>query len=80
MKNKKSKLQLSALYFAGASFIASIISVIVLVLKIDFLGWQHPISASLLASSFFFGFVCFVLIIIGTTNIPSFKVGDNANK
>jgi hypothetical protein len=72
-KNKKSKFQRSALYFAAASVIVAIASVIYLVLKIDTLGWENPVSASLLASTFFFVFVAFVLIVIGTANIPSFK-------
>jgi hypothetical protein len=76
IKNKKSALQKSAIYFAVASFIASVASVVYLYLKIDSLGWESPISASLLASSFFFAFVGVVLMIIGTSNIPSFKVND----
>jgi len=79
MKKNKSTLQKSALYFAGASFIASIASVIFLILKIDTLGWENPVSASLLASSFFFVFVGVVLVVIGTANIPSFKVGNNSD-
>ena len=35
---------------------------------------EHVISASLLASSFFFIFVGFVFIVIGKTDLPSFKV------
>lgn len=79
MKNKKSKLQKSALYFAGASFIASVASLVYLFLKIDDLGWESPISASLLASSFFFVFVGVVLIVIGTTSIPSFKFDEKSD-
>ena len=73
-KTKKSKLQKSALYFAAASVIAAFTSVIYLMLKIDTLGWENPISASLLASTFFFFFVALILIVIGTANIPSFKI------
>ncbi|MEE9309718.1 MAG: hypothetical protein V3U64_01735 [Cocleimonas sp.] len=73
-KTKKSKLQKSALYFAVGSIIAAIASVIYLALNIDTLGWENPISASLLASTFFFLSVAVVLTVIGTTNIPSFKV------
>jgi high-affinity Fe2+/Pb2+ permease len=72
-KTKKSKLQKSSLYFAAASIVAAIASVIYLFLKIDTLGWENPISASLLASTFFFVFVALILVVIGTTNIPSFK-------
>ncbi len=74
-KTKKSKLQKSALYFAAGSIIAAIASVIYLTLNIDTLGWENPISASLLASTFFFLCVALVLFVIGTANIPSFKVG-----
>lgn len=79
MKKNKSKLQISALYFATASFIASIASVVYLILNIDTLGWESPVSASLLASAFFFIFVGIVLVVIGTSNIPSFKFGDNSD-
>ena len=76
MKKNKSVLQKSSFYFAIPSFIASVACVIYLTLNIDALGWQNPITASLLASSFFFGFVGFLLIVIHRTDIPSFKV-DN---
>jgi uncharacterized membrane protein len=79
MKKNKSKLQKSALYFAGASLIASVACIIYLMLNLDILGWENPISASLLASSFFFGFVCFLLVIIGTADIPSFKVDSDSH-
>ena len=76
IENKKSALQKSTVYFAVASFIASVASIVYLYLEIDNLGWESPISASLLASSFFFAFVGVVLMIIGTSNIPSFKVNN----
>jgi hypothetical protein len=79
MKKKKSKFQKSALYFAAASVIAAIASVIYLTLNVDTLGWENPISASLLASTFFFGFVALVLIVIGTADIPSFKFGEESD-
>jgi len=72
-KTKKSILQKSALYFAAGSIIVALASVIFLMLKVGEIGWENPISASLLASTFFFLFVAFILIVIGTTNIPSFK-------
>ncbi len=78
MSKKKSHFQKSALYFSAFSVIASILSIIFLYLKIQTLGWESPISASLLASSFFFGFVAVVLFIIGSSDIPSFKVGENS--
>lgn len=76
---KKSKLQKSALYFAAFSVVACISCAVILFLKVEVLGWESPISASLLASSFFFGFVAFILFIIGTANIPSFKVGSQSD-
>jgi amino acid transporter len=75
-KTKKSKFQKLALYFAGISIISAIASVIYLTLNIDTLGWENPISASLLASTFFFLFVALVFIVIGTANVPSFKVDE----
>ncbi len=74
MKKNKSIFQKSALYFAAGSVVAAIASVIYLYLNIGTLGWQNPISASLLASTFFFLFVALILIVIGTADIPSFKV------
>ncbi len=72
-KTKKSKLQKTALYLAVVSIIGAIASVIYLTLKIDTLGWENPVSASLLASTFFFLFVALVFVVIGTANVPSFK-------
>ena len=37
---------------------------------------QHPVTASFLASSFFFIFIGFVFTVIGNTDIPSFKVAS----
>ena len=79
MKKNKSVLQKSTLYFAIASFIVSVACVIYLTLNIDALGWQNPITASLLASSFFFSFVGFLFIVIHTTDIPSFKVDNKSD-
>ncbi|PID33704.1 MAG: hypothetical protein CR955_00880 [Thiotrichales bacterium] len=76
-ESQKSALQKSSLYFAAGSIMLAVVSVIYLSLKIDTLGWQNPISASLLASTFFFLFVAVVLLVIGTANIPSFKVGND---
>ena len=72
-KTTKSKFQKGALYLAVMSIIAAIASVIYLTLNIDTLGWENPISASLLASTFFFLFVALVFVVIGTANVPSFK-------
>lgn len=79
MKNSKSKLQKSAIYIAVISFLMSVACVVYLFLNIDDLGWGNTISASLLASTFFFAFVGFVLMVIGTANLPSFKFDDSSN-
>jgi hypothetical protein len=79
MKKNKSILQKSTLYFSIASFLASVGSIIYLMLEIDTLGWQNPITASLLASSFFFASVGLLLGVIYTTDIPSFKVNGNSD-
>jgi len=79
MKKNKSILQKSSLYFSIVSFITSVACVVYLMLKIDVLGWKNPITASLLASSFFFCFVGFLFIVIYTTNIPSFKVDGRSD-
>ena len=74
---KKSILQKSSFYFAVFSVLASIASVVYLYLNIAELSWKSPVSASLLASTFFFGFIAFIFFIIGSANIPSFKVSPN---
>ena len=79
MKKNKSILQKSTLYFSIASFLASVGSIIYLMLEIDTLAWQNPITASLLASSFFFASVGLLLGVIYTTDIPSFKVNGNSD-
>ena len=73
MKKRKSKFQKSAIYIAVISFLLSVACVVYLFLNIDDLGWENTLSASLLASTFFFAFVSFVLMVIGTANLPSFK-------
>ena len=77
MKSKKGVLQKIAFYSSMTSFILSIASAIYLYLRIDELGIEHPISASLLAASFFFVSVGVVLMVIAKTNLPSFKPGNH---
>ncbi len=74
MKNDKGAIQKSVYYLGFVSFIAAIVCLVFLYLKIGGLGWQSPVSASLMASSFFFASVGVVLITMGSCNIPSFKV------
>ncbi|MCK4708910.1 MAG: hemerythrin family protein [Gammaproteobacteria bacterium] len=77
MQRKKSVLQKISFYSAIISFILSITSVIFLYLRVEEFGMENPISASLLASSFFFVSVGVVLMVIAKANLPSFKVGNN---
>ena len=77
MKSEKNSFQKVSFYSAIISFIASIACVIFLYLRVDEFGMENPISASLLASSFFFVSVGVVLMVIAKTNLPSFKVGNH---
>jgi hypothetical protein len=77
MNSKKSVLQRSALFFSAASFIASLVCAVFLYLKIQSIGWEHPVSASFLAGIIFFLSIGFVFFVIGKTNMPSFKVGTH---
>ena len=47
---------------------------VALYFKVQELGMQHPVSASLLASSFVSACIGFVFIFIGNADIPSFKI------
>jgi len=76
MKNDKGAIQKSVYYLGFVSFVAAIACLVFLYLKIGDLGWQDPISASLMASSFFFASVGVVLITMGCCNIPSFKINN----
>ncbi|MEH6626014.1 MAG: hypothetical protein V7739_06210 [Motiliproteus sp.] len=68
---KKGFLQKTALVSGVISEVISIICLIILVIKSQELGIEHIISASFLASTFFF-FTCgLVLIFIGYADVPS---------
>lgn len=54
----------------------AILCAVVLYIKIQELGMQHVVSASLLASSFFCTFIGVVFFVIGNADIPNFKVVD----
>jgi len=75
MKSKKGILQKIAYYSGIVSFLLSIASLVFLYVKLDAWGWNNPITASLMASSFFFVSVGLVLVVIGKSNLPGFKVG-----
>lgn len=76
MKKGKSILQKSSSIIGVMCFLLAILCAVVLYFKVEELGMEHVVSASLLASSFFFVFIGFVFMVIGNADIPSFKVGD----
>ena len=80
MTKRKGVLQKLSLFFAVISFILAFISGVLLYLRLESVGSDNPISASLMASTFFFIFVGVVLIIIGKADIPSFKFDDSERK
>ena len=56
------------------SFVLAIVSAVTLYFKIESVGSQHPISASLMAATFFFICVGGILAIMGNADLPSFKI------
>ncbi len=70
MKKKPRLLQKISSAIGVLSFLAAIVCGVVLYSRIDEAGMNDPLSASLLASIFFFFFVGIVLTIVGRTNIP----------
>ncbi|MBL1319891.1 MAG: hypothetical protein COA63_002355 [Methylophaga sp.] len=74
MKRRKSILQRSSSFIGKICFLLAVLCAAILYFKIKELGMQHVISASFLASFFFFVFVGVVLTVIGNADIPSFKV------
>ena len=79
MTKRKGVLQKVSLISAVVSFVLAFISGVLLYFRPESVGNPDPVSASLLASIFFFISVGVVLTVIGTANIPSFKF-DNAKE
>jgi len=80
MPAKKGFLQKLSLVSAVASFALAIISGVMLYLQLERVGSDNPVSASLMASMFFFVCVGIILFIIGNADIPSFKFDDSKDK
>ena len=78
MKKRKSILQKLSSIIGIICFLLAVLCAVALYFKVQELGMQHVVSASLLASSFFCTFIGFVFIVIGNTDIPSFKVVADA--
>lgn len=74
MAKKKGVLQRVALFAGVASFILAVVSAVLLYLRIEAVGSDNPISASLMASAFFFVCVGVVLTIIGRADLPDFRL------
>ena len=73
MKKRKGTLQKLSSIIGIICFLLAIVCAVVLYFTVEEHGMQDVVSASLLASSFFFVFIGFVFIVIGKTDIPSFK-------
>lgn len=75
---KKSFLQKTALISGIISEGIAVLCVIMLIIKSRELGMEDVISASYMASAFFF-FTCgFVLIMIGRADLADFSFADSA--
>ncbi|MCK5855219.1 MAG: hypothetical protein KAG56_08350 [Sulfurovaceae bacterium] len=71
---KKSALQKFSNVLGILSFISAVVCAVFLYFKVQELGMQNTISASFLASIFFFSFIGFLFLVIANTNVPSFRV------
>ena len=80
MTKRKGVLQKASLVFAVVSVVLALISGVMLYLRLESVGSDNPISASLMASTFFFICVGGVLAVIGTADIPSFKIDNSEGK
>lgn len=80
MTKRKSILQKASLVSAVISFALALASGVMLYLRIESMGSDDTLSASFMASAFFFVCVGGVLTVIGTANIPSFKVDTSEGK
>jgi len=80
MKQPKGFLQTVSRWSGVASFVMAVICGVLLYFKVQEIGMGNPVSASLLASVFFFIFMGILLSIIGRSNLPSFRFDDPEDK
>ena len=80
MTKRKGILQKISLISAVVSFVLALTSGVLLYLRLESVGSDNPISASFMASTFFFICVGVVLTIIGKADIPSFKIDSSEGK
>ncbi len=78
MKKRKNILQKSSGMIGNICFLLAVACVVMLYFKVEELGMEHPISASFLASSFFFVFIGFVFTVIANADLPSFDVSSTS--
>ena len=74
MANKKGMLQKISLVAALLSLVLAVVSGIFLYFRLAGTGSDNPLSASLMASTFFFLCVGAVFAVMGHANLPSFKL------
>ena len=80
MTERKGVLQKLSIVSAVVCFVLAFIAGVMLYLRLESVGSDNPISASLMASTFFFISVGVVLIIVGNADIPSFKIDNSKEK
>ena len=74
MLKRKGPLQTASQILGIVSFLLALVCGGWLTLRMDEMGANNPISASLMASIFFFICVGVILTIIGRSNLPDFKI------
>jgi hypothetical protein len=74
MIRKKSILQKFSNMLGILSFIFALVCAGFFYFKVQDIGMENPVSASLLASIFFFCFIGVLFIVIANANIPCFRV------
>jgi hypothetical protein len=80
LAKRKGSLQKLSIVFSAISFALAVVTGVVLYFKLESIGSDHPVSASLMASVFFFICVGVILAVIGRADIPSFKFDDPEGK
>lgn len=80
MTKRKGVLQKVSLVSAVVSFLLALTSGVMLYLRLESVGSDNPISASFMASTFFFICVGVVFTVIGKADIPSFKIDNSERK
>ena len=80
MTKRKGVFQKASLVFAVVSFVLALTSAVMLYLRLKSVGSDDLMSASFMATPFFFISVGVVLTIIGKADLPSFKIDISEGK